>query len=510
MAITLFTTNGQSISIEDNPFAQGGEGKIHKIVAPHSYRDCCVKMYDPKYRTPTRQAKIEFLIQHRPAYLQNSKYMVCFPQELVFTNNLFLKQFAGFIMPLAFKESIQLEALCTPNIRPVYKNHQRFDRKLPEAFKNRLQLCLNLAVPVHLVHSLGQYVFVDIKPQNILVSPDSRISIIDIDSIQISYNKQILYPAQVNTPEYSPPEWWNVAKDKYISEAWDRFSVAVIFYQILFGIHPYAATFKSPYANINEIPEKIKNGLFVHGHNSTFVSALPPPHQTFIQLDPNSQALFKEAFEVGLWDISKRPTIDQWGQAFSDALHSIKPVKNSRILAPIKPKNNSPQSTLPMPLRAVTPPVIYGGFWRRLIAFLLDLVFYVFIVCILMFTLTIGLAKSGMDERTFEQFSSRDNLSVICFLIFWLYFSILESSSKQGTVGKWMLGIQVTDLNGKRISFGKATGRFVFAFILYAVSIFASSDIMLGIAAMGSSIAALTPKRQALHDLIAECLIVRR
>ena len=83
------------------------------------------------------------------------------------------------------------------------------------------------------------------------------------------------------------------------------------------------------------------------------------------------------------------------------------------------------------------------------------------------------------------------------FLLTWLYYAIMESSSKQATVGKMALGIVVTDLNGKRVSFGRATGRH-FGKIL--------SGLILG---FGFIMAAFTEKGQALHDIIAGCLVLR-
>jgi uncharacterized RDD family membrane protein YckC len=75
----------------------------------------------------------------------------------------------------------------------------------------------------------------------------------------------------------------------------------------------------------------------------------------------------------------------------------------------------------------------------------------------------------------------------------------MESSSWQATLGKKALDLAVTDLEGQRITFGRATGRH-FAKII-------SGLIPLGI---GYIIAGFTEKKQAVHDLIASCLVVRK
>jgi uncharacterized RDD family membrane protein YckC len=82
-------------------------------------------------------------------------------------------------------------------------------------------------------------------------------------------------------------------------------------------------------------------------------------------------------------------------------------------------------------------------------------------------------------------------------IVNWLYFAVFESSGWRGTPGKRMLGIRVTDETGGRIGFGRATGR-NFAKILSAL-----------ILCVGFMMAGWTRKKQALHDIVAGCLVVR-
>jgi uncharacterized RDD family membrane protein YckC len=74
----------------------------------------------------------------------------------------------------------------------------------------------------------------------------------------------------------------------------------------------------------------------------------------------------------------------------------------------------------------------------------------------------------------------------------------MESSSLQATLGKMTIGIFVTDLNGSRISFGRATGRH-FAKIVSTLVFF-----------LGYLMAGFTQRKQALHDVIAGCLVMRK
>ena len=82
-------------------------------------------------------------------------------------------------------------------------------------------------------------------------------------------------------------------------------------------------------------------------------------------------------------------------------------------------------------------------------------------------------------------------------IVSWLYYSILESSKSQATIGKRMIGLVVTDLNGDRISFYRASLRWL------AKIVSVGNFIVLGYL-----IAFFTEKKQTVHDLISGCLVV--
>jgi uncharacterized RDD family membrane protein YckC len=81
----------------------------------------------------------------------------------------------------------------------------------------------------------------------------------------------------------------------------------------------------------------------------------------------------------------------------------------------------------------------------------------------------------------------------------WLYYALMESSARQGTLGKMAMGLSVTDIGGQRLSFGRASGRF-FAKIITGLIPFGIGYIMAG----------FTEKKQALHDMIASCLVMKK
>ena len=87
---------------------------------------------------------------------------------------------------------------------------------------------------------------------------------------------------------------------------------------------------------------------------------------------------------------------------------------------------------------------------------------------------------------------------IITLLIAWLYYALLESSSSRASLGKMALGIVVVDLEGNRLSFARASGRIWGKWV--------STLIIL----IGYIMAAFTERKQALHDIMAGCLVVRK
>ena len=147
----------------------------------------------------------------------------------------------------------------------------------------------------------------------------------------------------------------------------------------------------------------------------------------------------------------------------------------------------------------------YAGFWRRFAASIIDSLvlcvagggaYYAAICIMLMVFAAIGFSDQKSDQVGGEAASWI--LLVLLVIAPWLYFSAMESSSKQGTLGKIALGIAVTDTQGNRISFCRATKRHL-GKIISAMVFFA-----------GFIMAATMEKKQALHDIMTDCLVVVR
>jgi uncharacterized RDD family membrane protein YckC len=154
--------------------------------------------------------------------------------------------------------------------------------------------------------------------------------------------------------------------------------------------------------------------------------------------------------------------------------------------------------------RLTPPPAVrpyYAGFWKRFAAYFIDEIILnflgVIIILIVAGIVGIPMSISGANEDAIAIFVLV-YFGIFGFLLNWLYHTALESSGRQATLGKMAMGIVVTDMEGGRISFGRANGRFW-------------SKIISGLFfSIGYIIAGFTERKQALHDLIAATLVVNR
>ena len=159
----------------------------------------------------------------------------------------------------------------------------------------------------------------------------------------------------------------------------------------------------------------------------------------------------------------------------------------------------------------------YAGFWLRAFALVIDGILLFIPLTFLIGFLAIAMGVSAavqevqpgesLEELT-AQLGVRFLLATMLTLLVGsgLYFSIFESSSMQATPGKRLLGLYVADLNGNRIPFARASGRF-----------FAGKFFVLGVPGLGFLFyclsclcAGLTARKQALYDMISGCLVLKK
>jgi len=139
----------------------------------------------------------------------------------------------------------------------------------------------------------------------------------------------------------------------------------------------------------------------------------------------------------------------------------------------------------------------YAGFWVRFVASFIDGIIVNIAISILGFVagLVIGLL-GGSGEGA--QLLATGIGGLIGVLVSWLYSALMESSASQATLGKQAMGLVVTDVSGQPLSFAKASGRHFGKYL--------SALILM----IGFIMAAFTEKKQALHDMLAGTLVVKK
>jgi uncharacterized RDD family membrane protein YckC len=152
-------------------------------------------------------------------------------------------------------------------------------------------------------------------------------------------------------------------------------------------------------------------------------------------------------------------------------------------------------------------PVRYAGFWLRFVASIIDYIVLYIAQTIIMVPLmgvlglTVFNAQSMTEAQQMGAVGALIGIFMVTFLFItilqWMYYALMESYNG-ATLGKMALGLKVTDMDGNKISFLRASGRYFGKIV--------SSIILL----IGYIMAGLTEKKQALHDIMANCLVVKK
>jgi|SRR5579859_779522 len=182
------------------------------------------------------------------------------------------------------------------------------------------------------------------------------------------------------------------------------------------------------------------------------------------------------------------------------------------LVVPAPPASNAAYPGTPTSATgaAYAPQLFYAGFWLRFVAYLIDTVIlcivYIVLFIVVIFASGVAAMLRNLPEHPTPDIFLRGAFIVailvliaIATAITWLYYAWMESSPSQGTLGKMTMGLIVTDMQYRPVSFARASGRFFARFITRLVPLW-----------IGYIMAGFTVKKQALHDMIASCLVLRK
>jgi uncharacterized RDD family membrane protein YckC len=139
----------------------------------------------------------------------------------------------------------------------------------------------------------------------------------------------------------------------------------------------------------------------------------------------------------------------------------------------------------------------YGGFWMRVLAAILDSILLGAVLVPLGFIFAVPMMTGDWEPRMRGPFLGV-GFGPLWYGLKLVYHAAMESSSHQATIGKLICGLRVTDINGRRLSFPHAAGRYLAKLL---------STMTLGI---GYIMVAFTQRKQGLHDMVAGTLVMKR
>ena len=336
---TYYISNGKTIKTSGLIHKGGAAGSIHKV-----YRK--PKLVAKIFFNPTKD--LELRIKEMVKDYQNGKIKLelewankiktnlgTWPIELLYDNK---KKFKGYVMPKA--NGIELQNISS-NRFDKYPKYKEFS-----TLRNKLILCQRLAVVFSNFYKSGNYSNGDIKPQNIYVDDKGYPMILDLDNLTI--NNKAPKSKNPGTPGYKAHDY----KDDIYT---DYFSIAIIFYELIFAIHPYVGSSKN-----NKIVTKqdfINHRMFAHGRKKKNFHIIPPPHDAFNKvINKEIQILFHQAFDLD--DPKKRPNMEIWAKTLLNFIFSRSEHKDTDTY---KPNQKAP----PPPRRKTTKKGTRGTLFPR-------------------------------------------------------------------------------------------------------------------------------------------------
>jgi uncharacterized RDD family membrane protein YckC len=157
--------------------------------------------------------------------------------------------------------------------------------------------------------------------------------------------------------------------------------------------------------------------------------------------------------------------------------------------------------------------VAFAGFWLRLVAAIIDGVVLSIPLMPVFLLVFLGTFRNMQDVQSAHDPTALWAMLgpkillvlIVSAIASWLYWGLLESSAWQATLGKKALGLIVTDLEGRRVTFARASGRFWAGRGVSSIPYLGGTYFLIDCVCAG-----FTARKQAIHDMIASCLVLRK
>ncbi|MBK7831277.1 MAG: hypothetical protein IPJ56_02715 [Gemmatimonadetes bacterium] len=311
---------GLANTLERAPFARGGEGTLYDFRWPGDRR--AVKLYASDGGAERRRERAMYLVAHPPSRLRDTAgdaWELAWPERLVTHVD---GRFAGVSM-VRVRHAVRLSELTAHAhvlARRLGRRWLAYQLPTPLSLALRLQLAARVSQLVRAVHAEGRYVLTDLKPDNLLVTETGRVTLVDCDSVQVTEQGALRFASRVRTDDYTPPEGFDPAfvarweGGAPLQTSWDGFSLSVIIYQLLLGIHPFAVRGRDTQRGVavDTVRDAIRAGLYAHGPRRMDMLLIPPPHGGVASLPAVVRAALERSLAVGHNDPARRLSAQEW------------------------------------------------------------------------------------------------------------------------------------------------------------------------------------------------------
>ena len=317
MYVTL--ENGQKVECDDQPFAEGGEGRVYWDKAGTHV----IKLYTRV--EPTRESVLHEIMGKYNIVADDPvwKKMFAWPEAIIKQPSL------GITMPRVNGKDLLWFLL--PKPRKAYAARYGAD-KLGK-WADYIQMAIKMSMAVQRMHQRG-LCHSDLSFKNCLGDPTTQsVVVLDTDSLVVP---GLIPPKVLGTPMCMAPELAAMLTGgASIEPTWqtDLHALATLIYWLLLMRHPLLGVkTHDPDANLSEALALGSKALFVEDPNdkSNHLPNLPPELAYQTLLTPGVAGLVKEAFVTGLHNPSKRPTASKWTQALRRMRDSLVPCNNPK------------------------------------------------------------------------------------------------------------------------------------------------------------------------------------
>ncbi|BBY97923.1 hypothetical protein MFAL_13900 [Mycolicibacterium fallax] len=311
VAAVMRLDNGQNVTL-GTVIARAGEGTIYEITG---HPEWAAKIFHPDLKDlAAKRAKVTAMAGSQPtgAVQSDGFTVLTWPLHTLTGND----GTSGYLMSrIDTTNAVEIHALSNPADR---------NNPLPSApqwtphatWQHLTNVAANLCLAVETVHSVNA-VIGDFQERNILVNDTTRVTLVDVDSIQFTDTAGHQFLCAVGRPEFTAPELagTNLATTARQKPS-DLFALAVHIHLLLMaGNHPFL---RGHWTGPGDQPDALtlaKTGQWAGGPRSQLHTHPLAPPVTF--LPPDIQRLFVRAFTDGANNPNARPTATEWREALT-------------------------------------------------------------------------------------------------------------------------------------------------------------------------------------------------